>query len=115
MADILRTTVTVQYTEEEAQRTSQYLSEQVSHEPVGHETGGLQLAASMADFSQIAEDVNQMVIYVENGDSISIRIGLSGDTLTNMKLFIYDGTAEDFYVKNTDTDPVTIKYTTGTF
>ena len=115
MADTIKTSISVTYTETDIQKTSRFLDESVSHEPVSHECGQATLTGGLLDHS-LASNINQIVIFVENGASVSIKVGnTTAVAFTNMKMFVYDGDSTDIFISNPGVDPVKVKYTTGKF
>lgn len=113
MAKEFKTSISVTLTDTDIQKQSRFLDESISHEPLSHESGEANLPGSTSDH-QIAAGVNQIIIFSQS--PFSIKIGnTTNPAHTNMKMFVYDGASTDFFISNSETDPITVRYATAKY
>lgn len=113
MAKVLKTSISVVLDDQDLNKTSRFMDEAVSHEPMSFDSGETNLNGNTLDY-QLATSVNQVVLISTMPFSVKI-----GDTTSsehsNMKFFAYDGESTDIFVSNKNTDAITIKHTSATY
>lgn len=113
MAKVLKTSVSVVLENQEIAKSSRFMDEAITHEPLSHESGEANLPGNTTDHP-LAASVNQIVIFSQNAFSIKI-----GDTTSpehdNMRMFAYDGQSTDIFVSNKGVDPILIKYVSAKY
>lgn len=113
MSKTLKTSVSVVLTDEDQQKTSRFMDNMVTHEPISHEAGEANLPGATVDHA-LASGVNQMVIFSDSPFKIKV-----GDTtnpeFSNMKFFAYDGESTDIFVSNDGVDPITLTFASAKY
>lgn len=113
MAKVLKTSLSVVLENQDIAKSSRFLDEAITHEPLSHESGEANLPGNTVDHP-LAASVNQIVIFSQN--TFSIKIGnTTNPEHDNMKMFVYDGQSTDIFVSNKGVDPITIKYASAKY
>ena len=113
MPKVLKTSLSVVLEDQEIGKSSRFMDDAITHEPLSHESGEANLPGSMTDHPLVAS-VNQVVIFSQS--AFSIKIGnTTNPEHDNMKLFVYDGQSTDVFVSNKSVDPITIKYASAKY
>ena len=114
MANLIKYAFSVQYTEEELQKTTRFLDDMTVHEPVSYSTGETTLPGNTMQDFELASNVNMIILKANKPITIQI-----GDTTANPLLtttaFAYDGATTKFFVLNPNPDPVIIKVSTAKY
>ncbi len=108
MPNIIKTSISVAYSEEDIQKTTRFMDEAVSHEPVSYNHGEATLNGGTIDH-ELLTGVNMFVLHSDTPFSLKL-----GDTTapehSNVKMFAYDASSTTIFVSNIGTDPVKITF-----
>jgi len=113
MADSIKTSISVTHTDEDINKTSRFMDESVSHEPVSYQHGEATLQGGTIDH-ELVTGINLCIVHAES--PISLKVGdTTAPEFTNMKMFAYDAAATTIFVSNPGTDPVKLKFVSSKF
>lgn len=115
MSDILKTSISVQLSETDIQKTTRFLDDSISHVPISYEQGQATLIGGLTNH-QLASSVNQIILMVEGTGTITVKVGdTTAPSMTNMKMFVYDGDSTSIFISNPGVDPIKVKFVAGKF
>ena len=113
MADILKISQSVLFTEDEISKTTRFLDDNVSHTPITHEKGKATVPGNTTDL-ELALNVNFCTLILKKGNPFTIKLGdTTAPAISNVRLFTFDASASSIFVTNGDTEPVIIEYVTA--
>lgn len=113
MADNLKTSISVIYTEGQDNKQTRFMDETVSHTPISYYNGKATIPGGQKNF-ELASSVNMICLY--STSHFNIKIGdTTAPELSNMRVFVYDGDTTTIFVSNISTDPVVIRVVTAKY
>lgn len=113
MAKVLKTSLSVVLEDQEIAKSSRFMDEAITHEPLSHESGEANLPGTTADHP-LAAGINQIAIMSKS--AFAIKVGnTTNPEHSNMRMFVYDGESTDIFVSNKGVDPIVIKYASAKY
>lgn len=113
MADNIKSSISVVYSEGDINKQSRFMDETTSHTPISYYNGKATIQGGLKNF-ELASSIN--LICLSSNSQFNVKIGdTTSPELTNLRMFVYDGDTTTVFVSNISNDPVVIKVVTAKY
>lgn len=113
MSNIIKSNFSVNYIEEELNKTTRFFDTSISHEPLSYEHGEVTLPGNTTEHELIS---NVNLFHILSESPVTIKIGdTTAPSYTNMRQLSYDGSLTTVFISNENTDPVKVQFVSAKF